>query len=246
MVIATVWAVMTFLALGGVLGAVRGLERATGIVGEPSRRLGIMLAGGSALGLVVIGVLYQVQAVSKLDGRFVEQLADARSDALVSALRVVTTLGDVVPSYTLAAVLAIWLIQQRGSGLWPLLLPALLLLELALQFGYNKIFPVDTLEVVLPDVPIDGAGSIPSGSVARLLTIFVVACLIYRRSRPAGDGRWLTTVGATLVLVEIVTRVYLGRHFVSDIAGGLLLGILLSLLGAFLLSLARPVSRRSV
>ena len=234
----TVWAVMTYITLAGVLAAMYGIERATGITGHPSRRLGLWLAGGSLLGLVALGVLYQNRAFAEVDGRLVDQLADARGESLVAAFRVITTMGDVVPTFTIAAVLALILMRGPKAAYWPLMLPALMLLQLALQFAYSEIFPVYVMDELFPEVTIDGSGTIPSGATARLLILFVVACLIYQRSYP-GTGRWISSLGFSLVIVEIATRMLLGRHFVGDIIGGILLGILLCLLSAFLMSLSR-------
>jgi membrane-associated phospholipid phosphatase len=238
MTLVTVWAVMSYITVLSVLGAMRGIERATGISGEPSRRLGLWLAGGSILGLVALGVLYQIRDVADLDGRFVEMLADARGEALVAAFRVITTMGDLAPTFTIAAVLAVVLMRGPEAGYWPLMLPALMLLELAVQFGFSEVFPILVMDEVFPDVPIDGSGAIPSGATARLMTLFVVACLIYQRSYPR-KGMWISSLGFSLVVVEIATRMLLGRHFVGDIIGGIFLGILLCLFSAALMSLSR-------
>lgn len=217
-----VWAAMTYVSLMGVLLVVALPGRLPGSRWARPGRL-VIVAAACAAGLAALGVLYQVRAVAAADAEVVEELSGARRGPIVEAFRVITTMGDTVPSFTIAAILAVWLIGQPRSSWFPVLLPGLVLLQLALQFAFPEVFPVYVLTDIKPDLAIDGSGVIPSGSVARLSSLFVTTWLIYQRSFPGG-GRWLLTVGGAAVLLEIATRLLLGRHFVADIVGGFLLG----------------------
>jgi membrane-associated phospholipid phosphatase len=237
------WTVTILAAVVGVTGAIRLVETVGPAAGRTARRTAMLGVVASALLLAVLALVYRVEAIADLDGRAVKVLSGGRGEVLVQVCRVVTTMGDSVPSLTLAGVLAVWLLRVPGTGYWPLLLPVLVLVELLLQFGYAHAFGPLTLADVSAGTVIDGSGSIPSGSVARLLSLFLVAGMI--RSRASGIAEyaaWLPTLGGCLVLVELMTRLLLGRHLLADIVGGLLLGTLLALAAGILLGLGSRTS----
>jgi membrane-associated phospholipid phosphatase len=60
-------------------------------------------------------------------------------------------------------------------------------------------------------------GSFPSGHVANAATIAVALALILQRV-------WVWIAGAAWVILMLLSRTYLGAHWLSDTVGGLLLG----------------------
>jgi membrane-associated phospholipid phosphatase len=92
-------------------------------------------------------------------------------------------------------------------------------------------------------VPAD-LGSFPSGGVARLISVYgLIAYLVLRR---LGKTRstWAVavwTILAAAIYTEAYSRLYLGKHWISDIVGGLVFGtILLFVLIAATQLLDRP------
>ena len=61
-------------------------------------------------------------------------------------------------------------------------------------------------------------GSFPSGHVANAATIAVTLALILQRL-------WVWIAGAAWVVLMLLSRTYLGAHWLSDTIGGLLLGV---------------------
>lgn len=60
-------------------------------------------------------------------------------------------------------------------------------------------------------------GSFPSGHVANAATISVALAILLQR-------RWVWFAGAAWTVLMILSRTYLGAHWLSDTVGGLLLG----------------------
>jgi membrane-associated phospholipid phosphatase len=248
MTLSLAWTATILCAVAGTFVSVRLVETLRPAVGRTSRSTALLGALASAVLLAGLAAVYRIEAVAEADGRVIKVLSGMRGEALVQVCRVVTTMGDAVPSLTLAGVLALWLLRVPGTGYWPLILPVVVFVELLLQFGFAHAFDPLTLADVSPDTVVDGSGSIPSGAVARLLSLFLVAATIqHRSSRSAARSDWLPTLGSCLVLVELVTRLLLGRHLLADIVGGLLLGIVLALAAGALVGLgqADPVAARS-
>ena len=92
-------------------------------------------------------MLYQNRAFAEVDGRLVDQLADTRGESLVAAFRVITVWASGANFH-----------HRRGArahhawtkGVLAVMLPALMLLQLALQFTYSEIIPVYVMDELFP------------------------------------------------------------------------------------------------
>lgn len=197
-------------------------------------RAGAVAILGSVVGLVLLALVWKVRRVADLDASVVTLLATKRSHGVTAVMNVVTTIGDPIPSFTIAAVLAIMIYQRGRHRILPLLLPLAVVIELFVQILITDIFHDVTIAQLRSGLPLGGAGTIPSGSVARLFCIFSIAAQLWV---PRGiRSRGVMTIGAALVTIQLISRLYLGRHLLADILGGLLLGIILERLAYLLLS----------
>ena len=148
----------------------------------------------------------KILGVASADGDVVRLLGNSRGTTLGSILNVVTTMGDSVPTLTLAAVLSVVLLRQgRLSGTRAGSLPLLVHAKLLVQFSMGKLFGDLTIADVAAGVALGNHGYLPSGSVARLSSIFLATALLWRQDRPH-HRRNLVTLGAVLVIVQTVTR----------------------------------------
>ena len=66
-------------------------------------------------------------------------------------------------------------------------------------------------------------GSFPSGHVANAATMAVTLAILLQR-------RWVWAAGAAYVVLMLLSRTYLGAHWLSDTIGGLLLGAAVAVL----------------
>lgn len=63
----------------------------------------------------------------------------------------------------------------------------------------------------------------PSGHTSLITALMLGAALVFRR-------RWIWYLGAALVPLMMLSRMYLARHYLGDVLGGFTIGVLVSLL----------------
>ena len=143
-------------------------------------------------------------------------------EALVTALKVLSTIGSAVVYFPLFAVVAAWLVWRR--------LPRLALFVVVtvggsalLNEGVKAI--VHRARPVVADPVAHAAGmSFPSGHAQAAMVAWSVLLLVFL---PVLPRRWhvLAVLAAvTMVLAIGFARVALGVHFVSDVLAGYVLG----------------------
>jgi undecaprenyl-diphosphatase len=83
---------------------------------------------------------------------------------------------------------------------------------------------VDTIPNLLPEIQTDFQRfSFPSGHAGSIVVAYLSLAIITRRVQAI---RWLTLIAAIILIFGVgFGRVYLGVHWPSDVAAGLLLGI---------------------
>jgi len=202
-------------------------------------RLRLAIAGGCVAALLVVALAWHFQGVAKIDGDVLAKLVGDRNAGLNGLFSTVTTMGDTVPSFLLASLLAIAYYQQtrRIAGF---VLVAMVVVQLAIQSSMPSLFHDVTLISLHPLVQLGrgagAAGTIPSGSVSRLLPLLLVGATLWHGYSPRTE-RVLLALAPLVVMTEIVSRLYLGRHLLADIAAGLLLGVVLTIAFRWVLQL---------
>ncbi len=196
-----------------------------------SRRSQTSVLGPLAIGGVVtvafllFGLIWTVEGVATLDSEVIITLAEDRKPVAASIFAIFTTFGDSIPMMTIGAGIAV--VLYRRTGAWQsFLVPAVIMCEQILQVSTFSSIPAWTMGELAPQA-IDGTtGSYPSGSVARMLSLFCVAALVCDFTGIRG-GWTLRSVAAVLLVEQAISRLYLGRHLLADLVGGFLLGIIL-------------------
>lgn len=184
--------------------------------------LGVLVVGVVAvpLALLVQGGYGPLLRADRVASAWAEQ-AVSGSTAVLRLAQAVTLLGDPVGITVVAAALAL-VLWRRDHGRLAAYVVAARVGALVLSQGLKHL--VDRARPVF-DVPVAEAlgPSFPSGH-ALGSAVFWTTCavlLVPRVRRPV-----LLLVGAVLVAVAVsASRVLLGVHYLSDVTGGLLLGL---------------------
>ena len=163
---------------------------------------------------------------------------------LHSAMRLLTQMSNnrqtqVVAAISLSVLTVVWFFRRRGLLV---LVPAVLIMT-AYELEHQLQHTLKLLAHRTGPVPTD-LGAFPSGGCARIISVY--GLIIYLTLRVFGKTRSKTAVVAWTLLVaatftEAFSRLYLGKHWISDIFGGLVFGaILLAVLIVATRMLDRP------
>jgi undecaprenyl-diphosphatase len=215
-------------------------------VANPSRdrwfpaRWGAAAWWSTGIAFVLLAVAVAHGSTTSLDARVTKTAVQHRTAAL-------THLASVVSWFGLAAVLALWAggiavgLDRYYRRSWRCTLSVLvvLLLDVVVVAGIKHLVdrPRPPLDIRLVSV---STRSFPSGHAAAtaaavaMLLLCLVALPSSRRVRVRSF-----IAGAVLVVAMDWSRVYLGVHFLSDVAAGTLLGCWLALSTTWVLDVLR-------
>ncbi len=118
-----------------------------------------------------------------------------------------------------------WFRYRRGLAV---LAPAVLLIT-AYEIEHQLQHTLKLLAARTGPVPPD-LGAFPSGGVARLISIYGLIFYLVLRRLDKTRTKWAVaawTILAAATYTEAYSRLYLGKHWLSDIFGGLVFGVIL-------------------
>ncbi len=161
-------------------------------------------------------------SLARLDHSTYQLLQGLRSPWGDQLMTVVSQLGDGTVQAALVIMLALWLLWQRrwlAAGHW---------LAAALFATLASWILKQSLQLPRPQPFYDGAMSFsfPSAHTLLAAALYGFLSILVARELPP-RWRWLSYTSAwTLILSIAFSRLYLGAHWLSDVVGGILLGLI--------------------
>lgn len=206
------------------------MQERTGARVARGRPVRVTVASVTAVALTVVFVALLVVAarpLNPLDERVTRELFEYTvADPGVTWLLVVWT--ELLGPWTwrvVVLVLAVWLWrrERRGVALW-----AAATIVVGGLIGWLLKVIVDRERPVLPDpVAFAPGDAFPSGHALNV-TLGAGILLLLAMPRLSAGGRAAAWAGAVFLIVSVAyTRVALGVHWVSDVLGGIVLGVAL-------------------
>jgi len=249
---------LALIVLGGAVWTMRyapgpsadgwGLvARLQSVFGRISGALLVLAAGTGAIIAIVWPIGYGARNFDPQDHSVYNWvLLHAHAHWLHSAMNVLTKMSNnretqVVGAIAMAVLTIAWVRHRRGIAI---LTPAVLILA-AYEIEHQLQHTLKLLAARTGPVPA-GLGAFPSGGCARIICVYgLIIYLVLRRfdltRTKIAVAAW--TVLAAASFTEAFSRLYLGKHWVSDIVGGVVFGaVLLAVLIAAAKMLDRPAA----
>ncbi|WP_378147779.1 phosphatase PAP2 family protein [Cnuibacter sp. UC19_7] len=188
-----------------------------------ARRWPVVSASVAVLMVLLLGgllLLRQGTAPFEIDTEWMDEIIEHRSPIWEGPSLVMNSLGGGWIAIILVPVLAITALlvfRRRWAALY-------LALALAVSAGVVQILKNVVGRTRPPDMLVTSDyGSFPSGHTANAATLTVVFGLVFWRL-------WVWLAGVAYTILMLLSRTYLGAHWLTDTIGGLLLGAGLAVL----------------
>ena len=165
------------------------------------------------------------------DPEFNLYLQSFQNPLLTWFMLIVSALGSKEVLLTAAASVFLSVDSKKGFVLLQMVFWSILLTTLLKElFGLPR--PPDVNPLVLrldgfyPAIPQKNNPGFPSGHVMSTVTFWILLAHFYPK-------RVLRVLAILFICLMPVSRMYLGRHFLADVLGGLVIGALISIIGIF-------------
>jgi undecaprenyl-diphosphatase len=202
---------------------------------------GVLVAG--IVGFLALAALVHRREVEAIDRAIMQRLQVAHHPWVERAMGFVSWFGFPPQSRLLPPTYAaaLWIAHFRLEAVFQLAAWGTALLSTIVKAFMRRPRPVAGRDLRVVAAPLGGS-SLPSGHVLTYVGVYGwMAIMAHRLIRPTLPRRLAVAVLASLIAAVGPSRVYLGHHWPTDVAGSYLLGS--SYLAALLLAYRRLTSR---
>ena len=192
------------------------------------KRIVIYFITGLTAGFLLLVVYVHFLPTSWIDIEFSEEMQEHRNPLLDTAMKVVSWFG--VRSVAISMVgltgLVFWFLHYRRETYFILLTLTSSLLVYGIKVAVGRPRPTEDLVQIIQQAQHQ---SFPSGHTVFYLVFFgFITFLMYRLQRfPKPIRVIIGVVSLSLIFSIPFSRVYLGDHWLTDVLGGIFLGLLL-------------------
>lgn len=176
-----------------------------------------------AAGLTFFFILNTIGAqISQLDLRVYEFMHSLRTPWMDQIMTGITMMGDTLVITAMTVILLVWLLYKRNF-------PAAIHWLAAILFGtiLTRVLKV-SLQIPRPDpnlFPGSGHYSFPSAHSTMSMLLYGFLAIIICREIQSKWRNHIYAAAAILISMIAISRLYLGAHWLSDVMGGLSLGL---------------------
>ena len=191
-------------------------------VGRSAVGLVALVAGALALAVLLYAASGLIVAVDQATAAWLNSLVAPRP-AVVAVLQAIAVLGEDVTGWVVVTTLALYVLLRGQRRLAVFVAVGGLgaaVLGPTVKALVGRVRPVVDLPVATAPGP-----SFPSGHALTVTVMVGLLLLVLLPAAPARLRRPLIVIGAVLVVLVAFTRIALGVHFLSDVVGGVVLGI---------------------
>lgn len=188
-----------------------------------------MLGVGAAFVVAAVAFAFLAVAVARRSGplgpdeRVLQDVVDWRSGALTTLAKTLTAFGTDVVVYPVLVVGALVCWRRTGRPLPGVLTIGVLVTGQLIRLGINRTIARPRPPAGLHLVNASGY-AFPSGHTTNATMGYTLLAVLLTMSFPR--GRWGFVTAAVLLAIGVgLSRIYLSVHWVTDVAGGWLLGL---------------------
>ncbi|HZA60870.1 MAG TPA: phosphatase PAP2 family protein [Actinomycetota bacterium] len=194
----------------------------------PKATLAALVVAAAAFVALAVAASYRETSLLDLDRPITDGVVDLRAPWLTTLMQGLSLVGSRAVLAGMLIALTVWALMTRECTRSVLVVSLAFLMAMLLETTLKEVIDRARPEPVLQLAP-QRSAAFPSGHALASASFYGLLPVILASRWPGHVAAW------TLVVLIGFSRVYLGVHWLTDTAGGTLLGVVIVALGVVLL-----------